>query len=84
MIGHLAVILLDRDEKTDEDLIIEPFEAEKVDEHEKGFTNFVIVIHVQCVKGEPGDGFEDAMQQTIKKWLIELCKKKRPQKDIWI
>ena len=56
MIGHLAVILLDRDEKTDEDLIIEPFEAEKVDEHEKGFTNFVIVIHVQCVKGEPGDG----------------------------
>ena len=50
---HLSVVLLDGDGEPDEGLVIEPVQAEQVDEHEERLLHLLHVIQVQSVKREP-------------------------------
>ena len=53
ILTHLSVVLLDGDGEPDEGLVVEPVQAEEVDEHEERLLHLLHVIQVQSVKREP-------------------------------
>ena len=52
VIGHLPVVLFDCDEESGQGLVVKPFQAKKVDEHEEGLPDLFHVVHVEGVEGE--------------------------------
>ena len=63
VVGHLAVVLLHRDDEADEGLVVEALQPEEVDEHEERLPHLVHVVHAQRVERE------------AEKFLVSVCSK---------